>query len=248
MKRRLTSPLFNSEELLREFPFLVNDPHWHSFKCSYDAKEAIERKKEEYRKAQGIIANRGITKLKHHCNIITKPLLRKLLYGKDLEKAQAQEKIASEIIADYFLELIESPEKADQLALTITKINEDPNCGLNYHVQIAFLFFLHRNKRLPSKKELGVETLLYENSREESVNWSGSDYQFGDKINNSYVYAYYPDEEGDSVKLVDPTHWRNAQIDGKVNWTKDTLTPLGFKGLPQHNQLRLGCFLSQPQR
>lgn len=233
MNKRLTTPIFDSNELSKEFPFLVHDPFWKQFKKHFDNENAKNKRITIYKTAQGTIHDKGISKINLYAKVLTNPMFAKLLKDRvTIEKASKE-------LGLYFLQLTSEIDKVEALLQKVKLINKQSSKPKGYLAQIALLFFVYREERLPSKAELNNETWHYKNSTNYELKSSNNNILYKDLIGDEMVYKYYPDDQGDEALLIHKSHWNQSNIDSS-EWSKDIIKALGFKGLPTSKQVNLG--------
>lgn len=235
-KKIIPSPLFSSKELLEKHPYLIDDKSWLKFVTSFDATEAYNNRVQVYRKSKGIKHDKGIDLLKLHAKKASQPLIAKLLKGRGASKDTAAKELG-----EYFLKLIESPDDVKKLLQKVQKITSNQAILRGYKAQIALAHFIEREERLPSKKELNLETYRWENAIPKEIRKYDIDINsltFGGKYDNfRFLDAY--EWEGESyynVHLVPESKWADSTFDS-TSWSKDIIKPLGFSALPTDRQI-----------
>lgn len=244
MNQRPIRPCFDSHELLEEFPFLFKDPFWKPFNKIFDSDEPKEQREHVYSISRGedptVEKNHDdksneqiLSDLKKYSLVLSSPLFTKLL-RKNLSK-----EYAGEILGKHFLQLLKSEEYSKNFTKMLQKFHKKVTLLRGYKVQIALLFFIYRERRLPSKDELKVETWHYEQAQHVQLNTSDSEVDYASILEQKRVYKFYSDIEGDSALLIDEHIWNEPSIE-KSHWSTDIIKKFGFSGLPRKNQLKLG--------
>jgi|GEM_PF-3051244 len=249
-------PLTNSGSLLSEYPFLEQDPGWRTFVDEFDRPQHVKKRMQAIRSFQKE-PSASVKELESHCRTILSKIAawcprnadgtREFLTRDEAVRVQlnAAEELAKKV------KILLSPEKeGNQLRYALgaeAKRREIPRSRQDKGspaaiVCFAFLYFVRREERLPSKRELNVEANrlstcelggtgkrllgeVFPSGREKFVVYDNiSHFDFGEEDEIKWEFRVVRAGEWDKLK------WQ--QSSGLAEYT----TPHGLKGLREAHE------------
>lgn len=233
----LPNYLQSSIELLVRVPWLKDDPFWEPFKTDYDCSDA-QAKREKVYSASAQTPNKALKLLKDLAERAKEDFHLATILGDGPSKDEAAKKLG-----EYFLEILDAPEKAQQLLQVIKKRNDIPRIQRPFRAMNVFLRSIGRHKRLPSKQDLKIEVWHDEIKKIEYVKElmsSLASMQHGDFYGEKRIISVrnlLREKNCYRVETVHENQWCDPKI-GDSEWSKDSIKPLGFSGLPRANQVK----------
>lgn len=255
----------SSKGLLQAFPFLQEQKGWERFAKEFDRSECRKARSKASRATRGERESKLICELKTHVSVIrNRHILDSFSFIHDdgtetySTEEEKQKRIlkSAEFLSDQMNLLLTISENGDKARRALTKEIDRKTRKLDQRnitdVFEAFLNFVQRESRLPSKKELNSEANRIEESKKNAP--IPGKRKFGDEIKKSdsradrFIVFHCEEKHGDGMgenwlwhqcQIVRANEWESPRWD-EADFSKKILKPAGFAGLPKAGKSQVG--------